>query len=313
LGDLAVNAYLNVAIHSCIAFGVIYGVSVVTATAPTESQAEIPPESFCIIGPTAITAPVKAASRIFQPSTSDSCKHQTSDATNGIAELLSGDAELAVVHGELSAEESQHARERGINLESLTIGSGGVAIVVHPTVARVLPSLSLEQLTAIFVTGKTRRWEDVCGNKISGEIEVKRYPLVNSASQVLLHALAADASDFIETASELESCPAMVKEISRRPRSIGFVWNTYPTDGLAALPLDFQGIRVSCNEDSIRSNRYPFVQDIAVVCNRECPAGIRFLTFLGSVAGQQALNNAGLVTAMSFESPSHPAPSPESL
>ena len=303
--------YLITAAHAVVATAALWIAAATTSDSSRSNSDQHDEFIVRIAGSAAIAEPVKTATRLL-PKHSLACEFITSDRDAGIDQLLDESADMVLLTHALTEAQAHRAVELSVTFQSLTIGSGGVAIVVHPTIGRVLNSLTMDQLREIFVAGSLNEWRQVCG--LDGKIQVVCPPVESGVSTVFLNALMQNnqaRKGLVEQSLLTKSVREVTSIVSRNPLAIGIVWSTVPTDGLATLAIKVDGEFVGCNEQSIRQQRYPFIHDFTVICRKPCHRQTsELLAFFGSVVGQQGLHNAGMVTAMQFAATTYkPLPS----
>src|SRR5688572_23445112 len=86
---------------------------------------------------------------------------------DGMAALLHGMTDVAMVSRELSSREREFGRSKGIELSAIPLALDGIAIIANRANASI--ELSLDQLRDVFA-GKLRNWQPLGGG--SAEIEI---------------------------------------------------------------------------------------------------------------------------------------------
>ncbi len=233
----------------------------------------------------------------------------TSDeSVDAISRLFSRKVDIAVIGRPLSSAEMHRAMELKLELHTESLGWDGIGVWVHPSIARAMPSITLETLKQIFITGEIHHWEQIAPGKLQGRILPVTPPERSGVVEVFLEILDGNITPLskqVRIAQDASLIPAIVLQ---NKQHIGLAPAMLHADGLAKLSIAASGEARRCGEAELRTGAYPLPLYVtAVTLDASQHPGRDFYRYLATVNGQQSLYAAGLTTALL------PPPTPEAI
>ncbi len=227
-----------------------------------------------------------------------------SSSGEGIADLLSEQADFALSLREASPEEAARAREAGLgNLASVrqarVIALDAMAVIVAPS--NPVRRISLADLRAIY-TGKITNWRELGGE----DAPITPYlPEDDAGLAALFRATMLRGAKLTEAVIRLPDNDAVIRKLVRDPFGIGIA--SLARHGAAeVLTLTGScGFDVAPDAQAIKAEDYPLTAPLYLYLpGRRLPRiGREFLSYLRSDPAQMVVRRAGLVDQVPGELP----------
>ncbi len=227
-----------------------------------------------------------------------------SSSGEGIADLLSEQADFALSLREASAEEVARAREAGLG--SLASARQARVIALDAMAAIVAPSnpvrrISLADLRAIY-TGEITNWRELGGE----DAPIAAYlPEDDAGYAALFRTTMLRGAALAEGVTRLPDNDALARKVAQDPFGIGIA--SLARHGAAAvLTLTGScGFEVAPDAQTIKAEDYPLTAPLYLYLpGRRLPRiGREFLSYLRSDMAQMVIRRAGLVDQMPGEMP----------
>lgn len=217
----------------------------------------------------------------------------------GIANLISGDVDIANSSRHLKDSEIELARKHGHEPVQHHVGYDGIAIFVHKD--NPLPSITMAQLKALFGDGgEITRWSQL-GVDLGDE---KRDPIVlvsrqnNSGTYEYFReaVLGGDAGRFKSECNNLNGSKDVVDFCSKTRSAIGYSGLAYATDSVRVVPVakTAGAPPVAASDDTVLDGSYPISRPLFMYTNGEPKGETKlYLDWIKSDAGQRVLQKHG--------------------
>jgi phosphate transport system substrate-binding protein len=212
-------------------------------------------------------------------------------SSEGIRELFSARAELAVTTRDLSPDERGAATRARLGVEGYGVARDGIVLVVHP--GSPVENLTVEDVRRIY-EGKVTRWS-AFGGPADEIVPVAQTPgdLTEAFVQQVMAGNPIQARSVI-AGSDSET----VAEVRRRPGSIGYVTLGWADRGAMSLRLSsLQGLPYwKPDLEAVYQGEYPLTRAVTLLVRTSGhPLANGFVTYVTSRDGQQIVKEAGLV------------------
>lgn len=213
---------------------------------------------------------------------------QSGGSSRGIADTLSGIADLGMVSRELKPAEL----EQGLQAHAIAVD--GVSVIVHTS--RPVPSLTRDELAAIY-RGQSKRWSDVDGGE--GEFVVTNKAAGRATLEVFLDHVGLSPREIVADIVVGENQQA-IKTVAGNKDAIGYV-----SIGEAAreielgTPIRLVGAGdVAATRENVKNGLYPIARRLHLVAHGQpSPIAAAFLRFARSPAIAAAVEAAQFVPA----------------
>lgn len=216
---------------------------------------------------------------------------------DGMAALLHGMTDVAMVSRELSSREREFGRSKGIELSAIPLALDGIAIIANR--ANVSTELSLDQLRDIFA-GKLRSWQALGGG--SAEIDILAR-MAGSGTGTVFDEKVMKGTPYAPKVQRLATNEEIVAAVARRPAAIGYT-------GLGALKGSSEQIKVLALKlganaapllpslENLRSGAYPLTRGLTLVTAGKPTHTVGdFVAFCSGEDGRPFLQNAGYIVS----------------
>lgn len=205
--------------------------------------------------------------------------------SDGIGDLLSGRADIAMASRPMSLDERFTAREKGLAVRELIVARMGIAVIVNR--GNPVSTISMGVLAGIF-SGDTRNWRALGGP--DEPIVVVRKDSGWSPEFFRLRVM--KDREFYEDAVIVDSKEAVVAEVSGRPWSIGVTGMPEAIPALDRISL-IRLTRGGSDEDATYALSRPL---FFFTIGRSAPVQ-RFLDFVSGDGAQEMIMESGLYPA----------------
>lgn len=209
----------------------------------------------------------------------------------GIAALINRDADIAQASREMTPQEIEQARARGMNPQGFIVARDGLSVIVNP--ANPLSKLTIAQLSDIY-TGKITNWKQI-GGKDERIVVLSRDK--SSGTHVFFLEHVVRKGDPMGTAEYGRgvlmqvSSRAIADEVSQNPAAIGYVGMGYVD------PAKHKAVAVAMRESSpyikptpenVTSGTYPIARPLYLYTPGEPNDTVKgFIDFVLGSEGQK--------------------------
>ncbi len=210
-----------------------------------------------------------------------------SGSGNGITALINGSTDIANSSREMKAEELKKSKDKGIDIEEVSVCYDMIVPVVHPS--NKVKNLTMEQLKAIY-DGSVTNWKDVGGD--DGKIVVISRD-TSSGTYEYWHEKIMAKKDVRKDALLQASSGQVITSVAGNPRAIAYV-------GFGYLNSTVRGLNVNGIEATMengKSKKYPIARKLYIYYNKKKISGEaqEFVNFLTSPDGQKIVKDAGFI------------------
>jgi phosphate transport system substrate-binding protein len=219
-------------------------------------------------------------------------------STQGIQDLIDGKVEIARSSRELRPDEQEKAFQKSLKLKTFHVAYDALAVVIHPTKAKVVRELTMEQIKKIFVTGELKDWSQV-SPKLKGAIQVYiRDPKESGAGEFFVEKVSGSkTASYVANAHKLAATPDAVPAVANDSNAISYVPLSFLDKTVSQVPVkEGKGAAVKCNEQTVRNHTYPIARKLYVIADPTAsPAVAKFIDFVLTPEGQGELQKAELI------------------
>lgn len=208
----------------------------------------------------------------------------------GLAALIDGEVDIADASREINDNETQNAKQNGINPVATTIAHDGITVVVNPK--NPVSNLTFAQLRGIY-NGTISNWKEV-GGQDSPITVVSRDS--SSGTYKDFQELAMNKDNYRPDALAQSATGGIVSEVSQNTNAIGYIGFAYLDNSTKALSLDKGNGPVSPTPQTILDGTYPLSRALFMYTNGE-PSGLtkEFINFILSDQGQKVVSKIGYI------------------
>ncbi len=209
-----------------------------------------------------------------------------------IRALFEAKCDLATLTRELEPEERGAAARGGLEVEGYRFARDALVVTVHPS--NPVENIAVDDLRRIYM-GETTSWREVGGPDLGIEPVVQ--PLESDFMEFFMQQVM-DQQPIRAPVVVADSDSEVVAEISRRPRSVGFVSVGWADRAPKALRLaGLVGLSYyKPDPEAIYRGEYPLTRFVSLYARQD---GARlangFVTFVTSRQGQEIVYQSGLV------------------
>jgi phosphate transport system substrate-binding protein len=176
----------------------------------------------------------------------------------GMKALIAGEADVAMASRKITAQESETAKAKGLQLDEHLVGYGGIVIVTDRQ--NPVKELSVDQVIKIF-TGEIVNWKDINGKDRA--ITVFKSGEKNPGTLLFIENDILGGVPVTKSAIILPEFPAILKKVAETPGSIAYVRMRDPFPGPEArtkslkIKKDEHSPPVSASRATIGDGTYP--------------------------------------------------------
>jgi phosphate transport system substrate-binding protein len=214
----------------------------------------------------------------------------------GIASLISKSCDLAATSREMTPEEIEMARKRGVEPKETTVAFDGVALIVNN--ANPVEQLTIQDLHKIF-TGKATNWKEFGGKDLpivtlSREVSSGTYAYFK---EVVIHLEQKDSKlEFYSKTLMMSSSQAIVEEVVSNEGAIGYLGMGYVSDRTRSLKIAKEKDFYPPDVASVMNKTYPLARPLYFYTNGEPQGATKmFVDFALSPHGQEQFRQTGFV------------------
>jgi len=236
----------------------------------------------------------------FHPNTT--LRSTAEGSTAGVLALLEGESLVATMSREMSKSETVAFQGKyGYPPTRIVIGLDALVVFVHST--NPVPSLSLEQLDAMYSTTRKQGSKDPITSwgalGLAGDWASRRITLCgrdeNAGARGFFRDKILLKGDFRPSVASLDEASAIIEAVSLSPSAIGYASIADVNSLVRAIPIvTASGTRVTPSADTILKSDYPLTYFLYLYVNKAPgkplpPAVLAFLTYALSKEGQSAV------------------------
>lgn len=229
-------------------------------------------------------------------------KSTAEGSTAGVLALLEGETLIASMSREMTKSETVAFQGKyGYPPTRLVIAVDALVVFVHTT--NPLPSLSLEQLDAMYSTTRKQGGKDPLTTwgalGLSGDWTTRRVTLCgrdeNSGARAFFRDKVILKGDFRPGVSSLDDASSIVEAVSLSPSAIGYASIADVSSLVRPVPIiSVSGTKSIPTPDTILKSDYPLTYFLYLYVNKAPgkslpPAAFAFLTYALSKEGQSAV------------------------
>ncbi|MFZ0944426.1 MAG: substrate-binding domain-containing protein [Syntrophobacteraceae bacterium] len=179
-------------------------------------------------------------------------------ADEGMKALVSGEADVAMASRKITAQESEAAKVKGLQLDEHLVGYGGIIIITD--LQNPVNELSIDQVRKTF-TGEIVNWKDISGKDLA--ITVFKSGEKNPGTLLFVENDILGGVPITRSAITLPDFPGIIKKVAETAGSIAYVRmrDTFPGPAARTKSLkirkDEHSLAVSASRATIRNGTYP--------------------------------------------------------
>jgi phosphate transport system substrate-binding protein len=213
----------------------------------------------------------------------------------GIAALLNGTTVVCASSRDVTEQEIQLARQKGVSLNVLPVAQDALSVIVNPQ--NPLNELTLEQIMKIF-TGVYSTWEPL-GGPAEPILVVSRESSSGTYMFFLEHVL--NKADYSQNAQLLPATSAIIQSVKDSSWAIGYVGLGYAEGAgdsvkTIAVKKDSESPAVTPSTESVLSGEYSIARSLLLVTAGEPVGQVKdFLDYCVSAEGQVVVEKTGYV------------------
>jgi phosphate transport system substrate-binding protein len=205
-----------------------------------------------------------------------------SSAGKGFRDLIAGNAEVAMMSRDISADEREKAKDKGIKLAEKPIGKAAVAVIT--STRNPVSELTIEQIRKIY-TGEYLNWKQAGGPDSPIRCLTRRVP--ESGGAVYFQSKAMNGQPHGPSAVFTETWETIMKVCSTaQDLPIGIVPHTRKMNDvkMIALKVDEDSSGVKATDEAVKSGTYPITLTFSFVWDQrlEDPSLLKFVDYCAS-------------------------------
>ena len=202
----------------------------------------------------------------------------------GLQALIAGEADVAMASRRITAQESEAAKAKGLQLDEHMIGYGGIVIITDRQ--SPVDELSIEQVIKIF-TGEIVNWKDINGKDQT--VTVFKSGAKHPGTLLFVESDILGGVPITKSAITLPDFPAIIKKVAETAGSIAYVRMRDPSPGPASrikllkIRKDEHSLPVSPSRETIGNGTYPLRRPYYLYTAADAPKEVRsFVDFVSS-------------------------------
>ena len=179
-------------------------------------------------------------------------------ADEGMKALIAGETDVAMASRKITAQESEAAKVKGLQLDEHLLGYGGIVIITNQQ--NPINELSIDQVRKIF-TGEIVNWKDISGKDQA--ITVFKSGEKHPGTLLFVENDILGGVPITKSAITLPDFPGIIKKIAETAGSIAYVRmrDTFPGPAARTKSLkirkDEHSLPVSASRATIGNGTYP--------------------------------------------------------
>lgn len=205
----------------------------------------------------------------------------------GIASLINGTVDFANASREMKDEENQQSTDAGVDPVETEVAKDGIAVLLNP--GNTVEELSLDQLGKIY-RGEIENWKEVGG--ADAPIVLLGRDTSSGTYEYFKEAVVGKESEYAKSMKNLQSSQAIVEEVAKNPKAIGYVGIGYVNDKTKVARVD----GVAASIDTVLDGSYVLSRGLYMYSNGQ-PEGAQkaYIDWILSDAGQAVVTDQGFV------------------
>jgi phosphate transport system substrate-binding protein len=206
--------------------------------------------------------------------------------TYGLGALMVGRCDIAAASRDVTTNEVELARDRGIAFSDHVIGAYDVAVIVKGS--NPIGNLTREQVRDLF-TGVIQNWKDVGGPDAPVHLYI-RHPI--SGTYLGFRELAMENKPYALHPKTFTNYTEIVQSVAQDDGGIGY--STIPVAGSAGVkPVSIGGVAPTV--EAVNKGQYPYARVLRLYTDKasETPAARSFVEFVLSAGGQRIVEQMG--------------------
>jgi len=224
----------------------------------------------------------------------------------GIASLINKSCDIAAASREMTAEEIQMAKAKGVNPKEITVAYDGVAVILNKN--NPVEKLAIADLNKIF-TGEVTNWKEFGGKDLpivtlSREVSSGTYAYFK---EMVIHLGKKDGkAEFSSKTLLMSSSQAIVEEVVNNEGAIGYLGMGYLSDRIHALHVAVAKDKEYYSPDlaAVMNKTYPLSRPLYFYCDGEPQGATKlFVEFTLSPKGQKQFVDTGFVPLEAANAP----------
>lgn len=206
---------------------------------------------------------------------------------NGIAALIDGTTDIANASREITPDEIEKAKAKGVNPYEIVIASDAIAIIVNN--ANPVSNLTREQVIDIF-TGKITNWKAINGRDM--EIVVVSRDTSSGTYGSFMELALPKGAKITDKALYQASNQSVKNTVATTEGAIGYVGLGYVDNSIKAV--SYEG--VVPNKENVLNKTYKLSRHLYMYTNGEPKGEVKnFIDFVLSPAGQDIVESVGFI------------------
>jgi phosphate transport system substrate-binding protein len=240
-----------------------------------------------IAGSTTVLPIAQLAAEIFMDSHKDiTISIRGGGSGVGIAQLLSGNIDIADASREIKPEELQIANQKGKNITGTIIALDGIAVIVNKQ--NPISEIDINTLKDIY-TGKINNWKIIGG--LDRPIVVISRDMASGTFEVFKSKVLKGEKTF-QNSLMLVSNKEIAGTVAQTPGAIGYVGIGFLTDEIKALKID----KIMPSAETVKNNTYKLARSLYMYTDSSSKQATKtFIDFVLSAQGQKIVQEAGYV------------------
>ena len=176
----------------------------------------------------------------------------------GMKALIAGETDVAMASRKITAQESEAAKAKGLQLDEHVVGYGGIVIITDQE--NPVNELSIEQVRKVF-TGEIVNWKDINGKDQA--VTVFKSGEKHPGTVLFVESDILGGVPITKSATTIPDFPAIIKKVAETAGSIAYVRMRDPFPGPASrikllkIRKDEHSLPVSASRETIGDGTYP--------------------------------------------------------
>ena len=214
----------------------------------------------------------------------------------GIAALINGSTDICAASREMSAEEKEQAKQKGVVAKETIVARDGIAVIVHPS--NPVNEATLEQLKKIF-TGAWTDWQQVGGGP-GGFLVLSRES--SSGTYVFFQEHVLKKEDYTPKARLMPATSSIIQSVGEDKLAIGYVGLGYAAEAkgkvkILKIKANDTAPSVEPSEETVRNGTYSISRPLYFYTGENTSEPVnQFVQFCLGEAGQKIVRDTGYVS-----------------